>query len=116
MSRLWLFNAVVTAAVLVAIHASYGQTEYHPSPVAPPLRGPVGIPSNPVGPVPGMQGSGSSSESNSPTAVECAQIQGQAQARAGAELTPVQRRDLQQCAMMGSQTGVAKGVATTPPR
>jgi hypothetical protein len=116
MSRLWLFNAAVTAAMLVATHVSYAQNEYHPSPVAPPLHGAVGIPSNPVGPVPGLEGSGSSSESDYPTAVRCAQVHGQAQLRSGAVLTPDDRRLLQQCGLMGSPASAAPGTAAVPPR
>ena len=106
--------AVVATALAIAFPA-IAQNQYQSqTPAAPSSGATQGASSVSGEKVPGARGSGSSSEDGYPTAVQCAQAQGQAQARPGAELAPNQRRILEQCERMGSQTGAASGATETP--
>ena len=95
MSRLRILNTLGILTALVAVYPAAAQDQNQTRP-APPSPGTLS------GPGVGTQGlQGSPSQDAYPTAVQCAEVQGQARAPNGGRLTPMQRRIMQQCDRLG---------------
>jgi hypothetical protein len=105
--RLWTIACIVLLPVAAfPVHAQ------NQNPAAPSQEA---IPSQSGSRTVGTLGSVSSLQDAYPTAVQCAQVQGQAQGRERARLSPKQQRMLQVCERMG-ETEATPGNTAPPPR
>jgi hypothetical protein len=95
MSRFRILNTLGILTALIAVYPAAAQdpNQTRPAPPSP------GAPSGPGVRTQGLQGSPSGDAY--PTAVQCAEVQGQARAPNSGRLTPLQRRIMQQCDRLG---------------
>jgi hypothetical protein len=100
MDQFKLLNTAGTIAMLAVVHPAAAQSQHEAQPVPPSAAAEQGGASMPGARTRDLQES--MANDAYPTAVQCAQAQGQAQMRKGTQPTPRLRRILQQCERIGA--------------